>query len=231
MLRHGKNQIWENHRFKESFVKRELRLLQCAIGVRKGKKMKLIRIIGNIGSGKSTLLEKLLKTVANGIQCIYEPVEENPLLPLFYARPDEFSFPMQTFMQNYFYMQTERLVSQDVKRAITDYGLTEVFSGVLRDQEFLSGQQFRSIMDMTEKLQSKNMETLYIYLDIKPSICLERIRSRARPCELVITLEYLSNLKAAYDAFDCGSSYMLIVLEPEKYLDCIRETISNFWEA
>jgi hypothetical protein len=40
-----------------------------------------------------------------------------------------------------------------------------------------------------------------VHLDVKPSVALERVRKRARPCEACVTLEYLTALHDVYEDF------------------------------
>ncbi len=58
----------------------------------------MIIMSGAIGAGKSNLTQILSDHL--GTQPFYEPVEDNPILPLFYADPDRYAFLLQIYFLN-----------------------------------------------------------------------------------------------------------------------------------
>ena len=54
-----------------------------------------IAIAGNIGAGKTTLTQKLSKDL--NIKPIFESVDDNPYLELFYSNMSRWSFNLQIF--------------------------------------------------------------------------------------------------------------------------------------
>ena len=53
---------------------------------------------GMIGVGKTTLTDLIAKHL--GTQAFFEPVGENPVLPLYYADPKQYGFLLQIYFLN-----------------------------------------------------------------------------------------------------------------------------------
>ena len=96
-------------------------------------KQKLIQIVGGVGAGKTTLLKNI--DLPNNWTILNEPVEENPVLDLFYADPKRWGFTLEILMEQYFY---KKLICINNSNVITDYGVPEVFTNVLYDSKFIS---------------------------------------------------------------------------------------------
>lgn len=58
----------------------------------------MIIMSGTIGAGKSNLTEILSNHL--GTKPFYEPVEENPILPLYYADMNRYTFLLQIYFLN-----------------------------------------------------------------------------------------------------------------------------------
>ena len=72
--------------------------------------MAVIVMAGQIASGKSTLTKMLSDRL--GSKPFYEPVKNNPVLPLFYKDPDKYAFLLQIYFLN------TRFAS--IKKALSD---------------------------------------------------------------------------------------------------------------
>ena len=60
--------------------------------------MSVIVLAGTIGAGKSSLTEMMAKHL--GGQAFYESIEDNEVLPLFYANPEQYAFLLQIYFLN-----------------------------------------------------------------------------------------------------------------------------------
>lgn len=188
--------------------------------------------MGNIAAGKSTLLEKLVKMPQfRDLPVIHEPVESNPLLAPFYKDPHRIAFAIQTFMENNFYQEVRRLWSQGVKVAITDYGLTEVFTASLYAQGMLDDRQYRAIKIMQTELVVPGVETDYIYLDVPPVECFRRKEQRGRECEKAITVDYLEHLQESYENFAAYSLRGKVLVRISDYDDNWLEALPGLLAA
>lgn len=158
---------------------------------------RILRIIGNIGSGKSTLLE-LIKKLLPAAYYLYEPVSDNPILPLFYSSQEDWAASIQTFMETTYYQRTRAAPDQQI---VTDYGLTRVFTAVLHADGLIDEVQLSALMAMIDRYEPALPETQYLYLPTPPDICLGRINERGRYCEKAIGIDYLVKLHKAYIDF------------------------------
>ena len=70
----------------------------------------MIVLAGTIGAGKSSLTAMLAEHL--GSEAFYESVEDNEVLPLFYAEPQKYAFLLQIYFLN------KRFDS--IKRALSD---------------------------------------------------------------------------------------------------------------
>jgi deoxyadenosine/deoxycytidine kinase len=191
------------------------------MAVRLNKEKRIIRIIGNIGAGKTTLLDELTDHIIEKFSIISEPVSENPILPLFYENQKFWSANMQSFMEVFYY---QKLTEVKEKLIFTDYGLTKVFTEVLRKQNFLDENQYRAI-DAFISVYHSCFDTLYIYLDTPPEVCHERIQKRGRHCEQGIELSYLEDLHEEYSRFANDKSNQVLFVDHELSTHDIVESI------
>src|SRR4051794_39811918 len=74
---------------------------------------RFITVEGNIGAGKTTLANMLATHFS--AKLILEEFADNPFLPLFYERPQQYAFPLELFFMAERYKQLkEMLQSQDL---------------------------------------------------------------------------------------------------------------------
>ncbi|MBP1652599.1 MAG: deoxynucleoside kinase [Bacteroidetes bacterium] len=101
---------------------------------------KYITIEGNIGAGKTTLATRLAKHF--GAQLILEEFADNPFLPKFYEKPQQYAFPLELFFMAERYKQLkDMLQTQDMFNNffISDYLFIKslLFAKVtLKDEEY-----------------------------------------------------------------------------------------------
>lgn len=68
---------------------------------------------GMIGVGKTTLTGKIAKHL--GTKAFYEPVGENPVLPLYYNNPEQYGFLLQIYFLNKRFSMIKKALSDDNK--------------------------------------------------------------------------------------------------------------------
>lgn len=167
---------------------------------------RIVSIEGNIGSGKSTLLNHLKEHFKddNNIVFLDEPVEEwntitdaqgNTMLQKFYSDQEKYAFPFQMMA----YISRLALLKKALEENPSSIIITErslqtdkyVFAKMLYDMD--------KIEDVNYKIYSKWFDTFLadcqlsqvIYVNTRPSICLERIKKRSRDGESSISAEYI----------------------------------------
>lgn len=164
-------------------------------------------VLGIIGSGKTTLARALQKVIAEKTgRCegLWEPVESNPLLPLYYKDPARYALSMQIYMLN------RRLEQQRVAQDLALMGVSSVqdsslfgdscFVEMLRKDGVLSPEECDVYSQLFANMSREVMyPSLVIYLNCEPEVALARIAKRGRECEKGIPLEYLAKLKDELD--------------------------------
>ena len=164
-------------------------------------------VLGVIGSGKTTLAQALQKVIAEKTgRCegLWEPVESNPLLPLYYKDPERYALSMQIYMLN------RRLEQQRVAQDLALAGISSVqdsslfgdscFVEMLKKDGILRPEEVDVYSQLFANMSRDVMyPSLVIYLDCAPEVAKQRIEKRGRECEKGISIEYLVKLKAELD--------------------------------
>ena len=159
-------------------------------------------VLGTIGVGKSTCanaLQRVLTKRQGVCDGLYEPVETNPWLALYYQDKKKNAFPMQVYMLN------RRLEQQRKAQANALCGISSVQdSSLFGDSCFVEMLHKDGIMsDLEVELYSQlftNMcyevmyPTLVVYLNCPADVAKRRIEKRGRECEKNIELDYLDRL-------------------------------------
>lgn len=164
-------------------------------------------ILGIIGSGKTTLAQALRDVIAEKhgrCEGLWEPVESNPLLPLYYQDPERYALSMQIYMLN------RRLEQQRVAQDLALMGVSSVqdsslfgdscFVEMLRKDGILKPEEVDVYSQLFANMSRDVMyPSLVIYLDCAPETAKRRIEKRGRECEKDIPVEYLAKLKVELD--------------------------------
>ena len=164
-------------------------------------------VLGVIGSGKTTFARALQKSIiAKYGRCegLWEPVEGNPLLPLYYKDPHRYALSMQIYMLN------RRLEQQRVAQDLALMGVSSVqdsslfgdscFVEMLRKDGILSTEEVAVYSQLFANMSRDVMyPSLVVYLNCDPEVAKSRIMKRGRECEKGIPVEYLAKLKAELD--------------------------------
>ena len=160
----------------------------------------LVLIEGNISASKTTVVSGL-----DGWKS-FEPLEaENEFLERFYENPARYAADMQYFTLIYRYRQWKLA---QAKNAIMPDNLYLMDRSLFADHAFAKvNHDIGTIEDCEYRLYCMMHETLQeqiyfpdvcLWLRVRPEICLERAKARARGCECGLTLDYLQRLEEAY---------------------------------
>lgn len=158
-----------------------------------------IGISGLIGAGKSTLTGQLGKLL--NAKVLYEPVDENQYLSLFYKDMSRYSFPMQVYLLNHRYQQHQEMIWSK-QNTIQDRTIYEdvIFAKMLRESGLMEELDFQTYRHLYENMSNYlHRPDLIIYLDVTPEKALERVKERSRGCETSLTVQYLSDLQKGYE--------------------------------
>ncbi|MEC5143359.1 deoxynucleoside kinase [Chitinophaga sp. 212800010-3] len=158
---------------------------------------KFITIEGNIGAGKTTLANMLANHFS--AKLILEEFADNPFLPLFYDRPQQYAFPLELFFMAERYKQLkEMLQAQDLFSdvIISDYLFIKslLFAKInLPEEEYSLYQKLFDIIN-PQLMQPE----LLIFLNAPVTKLQENIRHRNRSYEQQIPDEYLLSVHDTY---------------------------------
>lgn len=160
-------------------------------------KYRFITVEGNIGAGKTTLATMLSEHFQ--ARLILEEFADNPFLPLFYERPQQYAFPLELFFMAERYKQLkEVLQSLDLfsNVIISDYLFIKslLFAKVnLPSEEYALYQKLFDIIN-PQLVQPE----LLIYLNAPINKLQENIKYRNRSYEQQIPDEYLLSVHDTY---------------------------------
>ncbi|HJT72874.1 MAG TPA: deoxynucleoside kinase [Chitinophaga sp.] len=156
-----------------------------------------ITIEGNIGAGKTTLANKLAEHF--NAKLILEEFADNPFLPKFYEKPQQYAFPLELFFMAERYKQLKDMLQmQDMfsQLVISDYLFIKslLFAKInLKEEEYNLYQKLFEIIN-PQLVQPD----LLIFLNAPVSRLQQNIRTRNRSYEQQIADEYLENVHEMY---------------------------------
>ena len=163
-------------------------------------KHQFITIEGHIGAGKTTLSNILAQKL--NAKLILEEFADNPFLPKFYEKPDQYAFPLELFFMAERYKQLKDFLhTQDLFQEVTisDYLFTKclLFAKVnLPDEEF---RLYQKLFDIIH--QQISFPDILIYLHAPVQKLQENIKKRNRSYEQDIKDDYLFNLQETYTSY------------------------------
>jgi deoxyadenosine/deoxycytidine kinase len=158
-----------------------------------------IAVEGVIGAGKTTLAARLAERM--GGETVLEAVEENPFLKLFYRDRGRYAFQTQIFFLLSRHAQQVQLKQRDLFRdlVICDYLFQKdrIFANLmLSDHELVLYNHIAGLLEREVPVPDR-----VVYLQHSADSLLDRIRTRGRPFERHINLDYVRELNEAYNHF------------------------------
>ena len=175
--------------------------------------MPVIVLAGMIAAGKSTVSAKLASEL--GTKVMIEPVDDNPILPLYYANKEKYAFLLQIyFLNERFKLIKEALTNNKnvLDRSIYEDELftrINLIEGNITQVEY---DVYKDLLDnMLEEIKDmpKKAPDLLVYLDITFDKFLENLSKRGRDFEQIDEntekgkkdLEYFRTLHKEYQTW------------------------------
>lgn len=202
----------------------------------------MITLSGIIGSGKSSLTEILASEL--GTKAYYEPVKDNPVLPIFYkgneiaakkrAAGDKeatnpYAYLLQTFFLNRRFAMIKAAMQEDnniLDRSIYEDEIFMKMNTEMGNATPVEYDIYKSLLaNMMEELPfaaHKKSPDLMITIKVSYDTMLKRIEKRGRDYELVekdpSLVEYYQRLLKHYDIWiDEYDASPLLVIDGDKY--------------
>lgn len=158
---------------------------------------KYITIEGNIGAGKTTLATKLAAHF--NAKLILEEFADNPFLPKFYEKPQQYAFPLELFFMAERYKQLKDMLQiQDMftNLVVSDYLFIKslLFAKInLKEEEYSLYQKLFDIIN-PQLVQPD----LLIFLNAPVTKLQQNIKHRNRSYEQQIADDYLVSVHDMY---------------------------------
>lgn len=176
-------------------------------------------IEGNIGSGKSTLLNKLKEQINVQLEplekwCAVKDSSNKSIFQYFYEDQSRFSLcfqmlTLQTRIEDY-ENSTARVFERSILSDFNIFARTLYMEGQMSEIEYKVFQ--RHYNQMLKMLDLSKIEGL-IYLRVDPKICFERISTRNRSEENLISLEYLQKLHESHEDFISSYDGKVLIID------------------
>ena len=178
----------------------------------------LITLAGMIGVGKSSLSKMTGELLSTPVE--YEPVVDNPVLPLYYSDPKQYAFLLQIYFLNMRFDMIKRAMYTN--NAVLDRSIYE--DALFTRQNYLSGNSQEAEMatynhllrNMLQEIEAlpKKAPDLMIYLKADFETIITQIKRRGRPYEQgTDKYDYYRALLDRYDEFELeyDASPMLVI--------------------
>ncbi len=194
-----------------------------------------IAIEGVIGVGKTTLATAMSEAL--GARPVFEQVEENPFLPLFYGDRRRYAFQTQLFFLLSRYRQMLAQRQRDIFQAsvVSDYFFQKdrIFASVNLSEDEL--RLYDQILPLLERDLPRPDRLVYLRADLP--VLQKRIQKRGRSFERDMDPEYLRVLGEAYDYYFfhyratpllvVNTNAINVVDHPEERDDLIRRIMAH----
>ncbi|WP_289759958.1 deoxynucleoside kinase [Lactobacillus taiwanensis] len=202
----------------------------------------MITLAGIIGSGKSSLTEILSEEL--GAKAFYEPVEDNPVLPLFYKgneiaakkraegdaeATNPYAYLLQTFFLNRRFAMIKKAMQDDnnvLDRSIYEDAIFMKMNTDMGNATEVEYDIYKKLLDnMLEELPyaaHKKSPDLMVMIDVSYDTMIKRIQKRGREYEQVENdpslVEYYQRLLGYYDEWkEEYSASPLLIIDGDKY--------------
>ena len=200
-------------------------------------KHRFITIEGNIGAGKTTLATLLSKHY--DARLVLEQFADNPFLPKFYEKPEQYAFPVELFFMAERFKQLKELVQQTdlfQQLTISDYLFTKC---LLFAKVTLPADEYRLYQRLFDIIHQQLLQPdLLVYLHAPVSKLQHNIRIRNRAYEQNIPDSYLQDLQDTYTHYLKNQSIPTLIvdvtqadfLHKQKHFQSILEALDKEYD-
>ena len=168
----------------------------------------MIVLAGTIGAGKSSLTEMLAEHL--GSQAFYESIDDNEVLPLFYANPEQYAFLLQIYFLNKRFASIKQAMEEDnnvLDRSIYEdsllFHLNADLGRATETEVRVYDELLENMMEELPYAAHKKHPDLLVHIRVSFETMLERIEKRGRSYEQLsfdTTLyDYYKELNRRYD--------------------------------
>ncbi|WEV39827.1 deoxynucleoside kinase [Lactobacillus sp. ESL0684] len=161
--------------------------------------MTVIVLSGPIGAGKSSLTSILANYL--GTKPFYESVDDNPVLPLFYADPKKYAFLLQVFFLNTRFRSIKDALTEDnnvLDRSIYEdalfFQMNADIGRATKEEVDTYYELLNNMMGELDHMPKENPDLL-VHINVSYETMLKRIEKRGRPYE---QLSYDATLEDYY---------------------------------
>lgn len=170
--------------------------------------MSVIVLAGTIGAGKSSLTSMLCERL--GSEAFYESIDDNEVLPLFYADPNKYAFLLQIYFLNKRFESIKRALKDDnnvLDRSIYEdsllFHLNADLGRATETEVKVYDQLLENMLEELPYAAQKKHPDLLVHIRVSFETMLQRIAKRGREYEQLefdpSLYAYYKELNARYD--------------------------------
>lgn len=170
--------------------------------------MSVIVLAGTIGAGKSSLTEMMAEHF--GSRAFYESIEDNEVLPLFYANPEQYAFLLQIYFLNKRFESIKQAMKEDnnvLDRSIYEdsllFHLNADLGRATETEVRVYDELLANMMEELPYAAHKKHPDLLVHIRVSFDTMLERIEKRGRSYEQLSfdpsLYDYYKELNRRYD--------------------------------
>ncbi|RGW62167.1 deoxynucleoside kinase [Enterococcus durans] len=168
----------------------------------------MIVLAGTIGAGKSSLTEMMAERL--GSQAFYESIDDNEVLPLFYANPEQYAFLLQIYFLNKRFASIKQAMEEDnnvLDRSIYEdsllFHLNADLGRAAETEVRVYDELLENMMEELPYAAHKKHPDLLVHIRVSFETMLERIEKRGRSYEQLsfdpTLYDYYKELNRRYD--------------------------------
>ncbi|MDT2596213.1 deoxynucleoside kinase [Enterococcus dongliensis] len=170
--------------------------------------MSVIVLAGTIGAGKSSLTAMLSEHL--GSQAFYESIDDNEVLPLFYADPEQYAFLLQIYFLNKRFDSIKKAMQDDnnvLDRSIYEdsllFHLNADLGRATETEVKVYDELLANMMQELPYAAHKKHPDLLVHIRVSFETMMERIQKRGREYEQLefdpTLYDYYKELNSRYD--------------------------------